>query len=187
MAVLLSMMGALTRQHNGLHMPRFRLIAAASLMTLALTGCSKVYVPSFVKVYQPDIEQGNVLEPDQVAKLHVGMPRSQVHQILGTPALKDIFHDKQQETYVFYDKPGKHEVFQHNLMLTYNPDGTLAKIEQSGAPLDKAPGNDMPETTSKKAKTKDADKAPPTKDKDLYSLTPPGDKSKETLPEPGSP
>lgn len=140
-------------------------------MTLALSGCSKVYVPSFIKVYQPDIEQGNVLEPEQVAKLHVGMTRAEVHRILGTPALNDIFHRGKHETYVFYDKPGKHDVFQHNLTLIYNPDGTVAKIEQSGDPLSKAPAKDMPETATKKKKTEDSE--PSEKEKSRYSLTPP--------------
>lgn len=154
-------------------MPRYRLIPAATLLALALTGCSTVYVPSFIRVYQPDIEQGNVLEPGQVAKLHVGMTRSAVHRLLGTPALSDIFHRDTRETYVFYDKPGKHDVFEHTLVLKYTPDGTVAKIEQSGQPLYKAPAKDFPESVLKKKPAKEKKPAPAPEKKSPYRLTPP--------------
>lgn len=156
-----------------LKQPNLALLAAASLLALSLAGCSKVYVPSFIKVYQPDIEQGNVLEADKVAQIHVGMARTEVHRILGTPALNDIFHRNQRETYVFYDKPGKEDVFQHNLVLTYDANGSVTKIEQSGQGLEKAPPKDMPETKKKTKATKDEEKSTEPKGKDLYKLTPP--------------
>lgn len=156
-----------------LKQPNLALLAVASLLTLSLAGCSKVYVPSFIKVYEPDIEQGNVLEADQVSRIHVGMTRNEVHRILGTPALNDIFHRNQRETYVFYDKPGKEDVFQHNLVLTYDASGAVSKIEQSGHPLDKAPSKDLPDTKKKTEKTKKDGKTAEPEDKDLYKLSPP--------------
>lgn len=122
-----------------------RVIPVLTLLSLSLMGCSSVYVPSFIKVYQPDIAQGNILEPEQVAKVQVGMSSTEVNQILGTPALRDIFHRNQRETYVFYDKRGKGKAYQHTLVVLYDANGRVEKIEQSGDPLSQAPAQDIPE------------------------------------------
>jgi len=122
-----------------------RVMPILTLISLSLMGCSSVYVPSFIQVYQPDIAQGNILEPEQVAKVQVGMSAAEVNQILGTPALRDIFHRNQRETYIFYDKRGKKKAFQHTLVILYDANGRVAKIEQSGDPLSQAPAQDVPE------------------------------------------
>lgn len=155
-----------------------RAIPVLTLLALALTGCSSVYIPSFIKVYQPDISQGNILEPEQVAEVTVGMSQAEVNQILGTPALQDIFHRNRRETYVFYDKRGKGAAFQHNLIILYNNEGRVAKIEQSGDPLSKAPAQDIPEALRnppKPAKTTatPSNNAPNSGTPSPYSLTPP--------------
>lgn len=172
-------------QHTQLTTGRaLRVIPILTLLSLSLVGCSSVYVPSFIKVYQPDIAQGNILEPEQVAKIQVGMSASEVNQILGTPALRDIFHRNQRETYVFYDKRGKGKAFQHILVVLYDADGRVAKIEQSGDPLSQAPAQDIPEALRNPKKT--ADKAPATSDTESdssapspYSLTAPATSTPE--------
>ena len=120
-----------------------RFLPPATLLTaaLALGGCSTVYVPNFIKVYQPDIAQGNIIEPAQVAQLHEGMSSAEVQAIMGTPALQDIFHRHRRETYVFYDKRGKNKAFEHILTVEYDDSGRVSQIQQSGAPLDQAPKN----------------------------------------------
>lgn len=145
------------------------------LTLLSLASCSSVYVPSFIKVYKPDIAQGNILEPEQVAKIQVGMSAAEVHQILGTPALRDIFHRNQRDTYVFYDKRGKAKAFEHILVILYDADGRVAKIEQSGDPLSQAPALDIPEAlrNPKKADDKAPDTEPGSSSPSPYSLTPP--------------
>lgn len=50
------------------------------------------YVPSFVKPYKVDIQQGNFITQQDVAKLQAGMTKEQVRFILGTPLLNDAFH-----------------------------------------------------------------------------------------------
>jgi outer membrane protein assembly factor BamE len=151
-----------------------------ALLVVSIGGCSSVYVPSFIKVYQPDIAQGNVLEPEQVAKVQLGMSKAEVNQILGTPALQDIFHRNQRETYVFYDKRGKNKAFQHTLVLLYDADGRVTKIEQQGDPLDQAPAQDLPQALrNKKASADSAPADVPATDASApatpspYDLTPP--------------
>lgn len=56
---------------------------AASLLVAALlsSGC----------VYRPDIQQGNLLLPSDIDQVTVGMSRSQVRYLLGTPMVSDPF------------------------------------------------------------------------------------------------
>jgi len=43
-------------------------------------------------VYRPEIQQGNVVEQEQVNQLQPGMSKRQVRFLLGTPMLDDVFH-----------------------------------------------------------------------------------------------
>lgn len=77
-------------------MANFRLKwTAIALLPLALSACSYIpqnYVPSFVKPYKFDIQQGNFITQQDVARLQIGMSKEQVRFILGTPLLNDPFH-----------------------------------------------------------------------------------------------
>jgi outer membrane protein assembly factor BamE len=42
-------------------------------------------------VYRPDIQQGNLLLPSDIDQVTVGMSRSQVRYLLGTPMVSDPF------------------------------------------------------------------------------------------------
>lgn len=66
-----------------------------SALTLWTSGCSLIpdnYVPSVIKPYRFDIQQGNFITQEDVAKLKIGMNKEQVRFILGTPLLNDAFH-----------------------------------------------------------------------------------------------
>ena len=61
---------------------RSTLAALATLLAaLALGGC----------VYRMDVQQGNYLEGKTVDQLQVGMTRTQVRYLLGTPLVPDVF------------------------------------------------------------------------------------------------
>lgn len=77
-------------------MARLRLLALAALaVSIGLGGC----------VYRMDIQQGNYLEGKTVNQLKVGMTRSQVRYLLGTPMVEDIF-DTDRWDYIYYYKRG---------------------------------------------------------------------------------
>ena len=75
-----------------------------AVLALLLTSCS--YVPS-VSPYKLDVQQGNVVTQDMVAKLKVGMTRSQVKFILGTPLVVDAFHADRWDYVYLNQKAGK--------------------------------------------------------------------------------
>ena len=75
---------------------RLRLLALALLaVCLGLAGC----------VYRMDIQQGNYLDGKTVSQLKVGMTRSQVRYLLGTPMVEDVFNNDRWD-YIYYFKRG---------------------------------------------------------------------------------
>ncbi|RDH80823.1 MAG: outer membrane protein assembly factor BamE [endosymbiont of Galathealinum brachiosum] len=76
-----------------------------------------------------DIQQGNKVTPENFAKLKNGMSRNQVVFVLGSPLLKDPFHQDRWD-YIFYLKPGNKDVKQSRLTLHFDGD-TLIRIDDS--------------------------------------------------------
>lgn len=76
-----------------------------------------------------DIQQGNKIKPETLAKLKLGMNRKQVTYLLGTPLLKDPFHQDRWD-YIFYLKPGNKEVKQSRVTLHFKH-GKLITIDDS--------------------------------------------------------
>jgi outer membrane protein assembly factor BamE len=57
-------------------------------------------------VYRPNIQQGNLLETDDVEQVQLGMTRSQVRYLLGTPMIADPFNPQRWD-YVYTFKRGR--------------------------------------------------------------------------------
>ena len=57
-------------------------------------------------VYRPNIQQGNLLKAEDVDQVTVGMTRSQVRYLLGTPMLADPF-DPQRWDYIYTLRRGR--------------------------------------------------------------------------------
>lgn len=75
-----------------------------ALAAVFLAACS---MSNPLKPYKLDIQQGNVVTQDMVAKLRPGMTKSQVRFILGSPLLVDIFHGNRWDYVYTYKKAGK--------------------------------------------------------------------------------
>src|SRR5258707_7228799 len=58
-------------------------------------------------VYKIDVQQGNYVTQDVVAKLKKGMTKAEVKQLLGTPLLTDVFHSNRWDYYFSNVKGGK--------------------------------------------------------------------------------
>jgi outer membrane protein assembly factor BamE len=57
-------------------------------------------------IYQANLSQGNVLKQEDLDQVEVGMTRSQVRFLLGTPLVDDPFHEERWD-YVYYLKIGR--------------------------------------------------------------------------------
>jgi len=65
------------------------------------------------QAYRIDIQQGNVVTPEMVAKLKPGMTRSQVRFALGTPLIVDAFRTDRWDYVYYYEKPNQPPVYRH--------------------------------------------------------------------------
>jgi len=92
---------------------------AALVLAASAAGC----------IYRMDIQQGNLLDPEQVDQVEVGMTRSQVRFLLGTPMVIDAF-DPDRWDYVYSLRRGhSRKVARRHLVVWFDGD-TVARIEQ---------------------------------------------------------
>ena len=59
---------------------------------LCLTSCF-LCACSLIHPYQPNIQQGNILTQAQLQRLHPGMSKDGVAELLGSPVLANTFDD----------------------------------------------------------------------------------------------
>jgi outer membrane protein assembly factor BamE len=94
-----------------------------ALLALALSGCGAW------GVYKIDIQQGNVVTAQTLAKVKVGMTRGEVRNALGSPLLTDVFHADRWDYYFSNQKSGR-ELERHRITLFFK-DERLARIDGS--------------------------------------------------------
>ncbi len=111
--------------------PRHIVILVCALF---VTGCQGSFIPTLpsLTAYRIDIQQGNVVTQDMVAKLKPGMTRSQVRFVLGTPLVTDIFHPDRWD-YVYRLEKGGRLVEQRQIVAIFSGD-KLLRIEGDVVP-----------------------------------------------------
>jgi len=80
-------------------------------------------------VYRVNIPQGNYLEKRYLDQVTVGMTRSQVRFLLGTPMISDPFHPERWD-YVYYFKTGKTQAVDERLVSITFADDKVTKIDK---------------------------------------------------------
>lgn len=90
------------------------------LAAVALTACA----------HKIDIQQGNVVTEEQLAKVKTGMDARKVQTILGTPLLADPFHNDRWD-YFFSMSEGSAVKEQYRVTLFFKG-SRLARIERIG-------------------------------------------------------
>lgn len=86
-------------------------------------------LPKF-SVYKKDIHQGSVLEPAKVAQLKIGMTKSEVKNLIGSPSIIDPFHNQQWD-YINHSILHKKANIDYRLSLKFDND-ILTKINTDG-------------------------------------------------------
>ena len=94
-------------------------------MALLLTACTQ-WLPDAHKL---DITQGNVITPDQVNALNVGMPKAEIRRLLGEPVLQDPFNNQRWD-YILRYSPSEGETRQSRLTLHF-ADDLLRDVDDS--------------------------------------------------------
>lgn len=98
-----------------------RFILPIALIALNLSACSAVDW----LVYKVPVQQGNLIEQKQVDKLRVGMTKSQVNFILGTPLIVDTF-DPDRWDYVYHSRIGSDDPVQQRFAVIFKDDKLVA-------------------------------------------------------------
>jgi outer membrane protein assembly factor BamE len=106
---------------------------ALCLLGSGLSGC----------VYRMSIQQGNFLEHRTVDQLQVGMTRSQVRYLLGTPMIPATF-DKDRWDYLYYFKRGRIKEPVERRLTVYFKEDKVARFEKDNMP-DAAPDAEKPD------------------------------------------
>jgi outer membrane protein assembly factor BamE len=97
---------------------RFR-AALIALVALALAAC----------VYRIDIQQGNLLDEDDINQVDLGMTRSQVQFLLGTPMVADSFH-RDRWDYAYYYRRGRSPDADRRWVVVYFENDRVQRIER---------------------------------------------------------
>lgn len=101
----------------------FTRLCALGVFAVLASGC----------VYRMDIQQGNYLEGKTVDQLQVGMTRSQVRYLLGTPMVPDLF-DKDRWDYLYYFQRGRLRKPEQRHVIVYFKDDKVAKFDRDNVP-----------------------------------------------------
>ena len=125
-------------------MPSHRLFLwlFTALVFGALAGC----YPG----YRMDVEQGNVVTPEQRAQLQLGMDRRETRFLLGSPLVKDPFHANRWD-YVYTLRDGATDIvdqerlslfFENDLLIDirHESNGMTTEKMNSKAPEEAADG-----------------------------------------------
>jgi len=84
------------------------LLLGVAMLTAPVTGC----------VYRVDVQQGNLLEEKEIEAVKVGMTRSQVRFLLGTPAVADPFQEDRWD-YIYYFRKGRARTADRAWLIVY--------------------------------------------------------------------
>ncbi len=126
----------------------------------ALAGCKQVPMLPGLGAHKIDIQQGNAITQEMVAKLQPGMTRNQVRFVLGTPLLVDPFRADRWDYYYSYMKGG--DLVEQRRFAVFFKDDKLERVEGDVIPAKPAadkPVADKPSEPVKPAAVKsDANK-----------------------------
>ncbi len=113
------------------------------LPVLLLAACSSFDVTRIAPTpYKADIQQGNVVTQEMVAKLRPGMTKSQVRFLLGSPPIADMFHANRWDYVYIYKKRGT--VTEERKLTLFFDNDQLTRV--AGDVVAAAPEDPQPET-----------------------------------------
>ena len=103
-----------------------------------LVGCAATEVPG---VYRIDVQQGNIITSDMLARLEPGMNKRKVRFILGTPLIADAFNSERWD-YIYTFRTGTDQRLQRNVTAIFENERLLrleGDIEGSISPTRTVP------------------------------------------------
>ncbi len=102
-----------------------RIIFSLLIALLAGSGCNLIY--------KQNIQQGNAIEQDDLDELYIGMNQRQVLFVLGTPSVRDPFHQARWDYVQTFSRRGNPMV-KRTVTLHFD-DGLLSEIDGQEKPF----------------------------------------------------
>ena len=96
------------------------LLVALLVVMLGTAGC----------VYRANVSQGNLVEEEDLDQVEIGMTRSQVRFLLGTPMVDDPFHSDRWD-YVYYLKIGRNQAVAKRWVSIVFVDNVVSEIRRN--------------------------------------------------------
>jgi outer membrane protein assembly factor BamE len=109
-------------------------IASTVFVSLALAGCAGF------GVHRIDIQQGNLITQEQLAKVKPGMSRQDVKNALGTPLMQDVFHANRWDYYFTNEMSTKYGPFgrefqKYHVTILFDKE-VVARIDGAASPTE---------------------------------------------------
>ena len=99
------------------------------LPKFSMPSWTKPSLPS-IDIYKPTILQGSILDIKDVDQLELGMSKSTVIDLIGTPSISDPFHNYQWD-YINHSTINGEQEIHYRLKLVFSGD-VLSEIDKSG-------------------------------------------------------
>lgn len=101
-----------------LNTKKLRLFILTLVGIVPLIGCSSLEFPW---VYKISVQQGNILDPEDINKLELGMTKRQVQFVMGSPLLADTFNQDRWD-YYYSRRSGKGKIRTKQLTIHFEND-----------------------------------------------------------------
>jgi outer membrane protein assembly factor BamE len=124
---------------------------------LALLGAAWIVAGC---VYRPDIQQGNLLQTDDVEQVKAGMTRSQVRYLLGTPMVSDPFEPNRWD-YVYTYQRGRDKKIDRSHFVVFFDGDKVSRVEKRDLPEENANSKILKQQRETKAPAAPAPAAAP--------------------------
>jgi outer membrane protein assembly factor BamE len=96
------------------------LLYSTLLAALTVSSCSTI-LNNLPGVYTVDVQQGNIVDQSMIDQLRPGMSKRQVLYIMGSPMLKNVFHENHWD-YLYSNQPGGEARQQKRITLYFQDD-----------------------------------------------------------------
>lgn len=80
-------------------------------------------------VFRIDVQQGNLLEDNDIDAVQVGMTRSQIRFVLGTPVIEDAFHPDRWD-YIYYFRQGRSRIADRRWIIVLFDGDRVSEIQK---------------------------------------------------------
>jgi len=103
-------------------------------LLLIQSGCT-TQLDDLVPGHKLHVQQGNVISPDMIKQLKIGMNKQQAKYILGSPVLENVL-ESNEYTYIYTEQNATKNFHERKLILSFNNRNELVSIKGSGIKKD---------------------------------------------------